>query len=100
MSRTKSSDPVSGVRPALARSSARPAERTSGLVGSAPEDSNGWSSLPGLEDEESIDPAELEEFLAADEGGVQADPIFKERLRRTLWRMVSQRQRLPSHEDD
>ncbi|MAJ61355.1 MAG: hypothetical protein CBC48_16250 [bacterium TMED88] len=99
VSRVKSSDPVGGVQPALARSSAGPAEGASGVAGSAqaPKPALG---LPGLEEAESIDPAELEEFLAADGAGVQADPIFKERLRRTLWRMVSQRQPVSTHEDD
>ena len=31
---------------------------------------------------------ELREFLAADVHGVQADPGFKERLRRRLWEIV------------
>ena len=31
---------------------------------------------------------ELRDFLAADEVGVRADPRFKERLRRELWRIV------------
>ena len=100
VSRVKSSDPVGGVQPALARSGARQAEGRPGLSGSAPEASSTWSSLPGLEDAESIDPAELEEFLEADDAGIQADPVFKERLRRTLWRMVSQRQPVSTGEDD
>ena len=100
VSRVKSSDPVGGVQSALARSDARQAEGRSGLSGSASEASSTWSSLPGLEDAESIDPAELEEFLAADGAGVEADPIFKERLRRTLWRMVSQRQPVSIQDDD
>ncbi len=32
--------------------------------------------------------AELREFLAADEEGCEADPIFKERLRLDLWRLL------------
>lgn len=47
--------------------------------------------LPGAEDEEAIDPAELREFLAADLLDVEADPVFKERLRRKLWRLVRAR---------
>jgi hypothetical protein len=31
---------------------------------------------------------ELREFLEADVRGVQADPAFKERLRRKLWEIV------------
>ena len=100
VSRVKSSDRVGGVQPALARLGERQADGRSGLSGSAPEASNAWPSLPGLEDAESIDPAELEEFLEADGAGVQADPVFKERLRRTLWRMVSQRQPVSTGEDD
>ena len=40
-----------------------------------------WEPLPGLEDGEKIDPAELEEFMAADGIDVEADPVFRERLR-------------------
>jgi hypothetical protein len=41
-------------------------------------------------DEESMDFTmdELREFLEADVRGVQADPGFKERLRRRLWEIV------------
>ncbi len=41
-------------------------------------------------DEESMDFTmdELREFLEADLRGVQADPGFKERLRRRLWEIV------------
>lgn len=31
---------------------------------------------------------ELREFLEADTLGVRADPVFKERLRRRLWKLV------------
>jgi len=34
---------------------------------------------------------ELREFLEADGLAVEADPAFKERLRRKLWEMVKQR---------
>jgi hypothetical protein len=53
----------------------------------------GWETLPGLGDEADMDfdPAELREFLAADLLDVQADPVFKERLRQKLWRMVRTR---------
>lgn len=34
---------------------------------------------------------ELREFLEADGLGIEADPAFKERLRRKLWAMVQQR---------
>ena len=47
------------------------------------------TSLPGSEAElDDVDPAELREFLSADLLDVQADPVFKERLRRKLWRLV------------
>ncbi len=36
-------------------------------------------------------PAELREFLAADYVPVQADPAFKETLRKKLWTLVSNR---------
>lgn len=35
--------------------------------------------------------AELNDFLAADYLGTQADPEFKERLRKDLWSLVSNR---------
>lgn len=59
-----------------------------------------WEPLPGLEDGEKIDPAELEEFMAADGIDVEADPVFRERLRQRLWRMVSERQPVPPDEED
>ncbi len=46
-------------------------------------------TLPGLDEADlDFDPAELREFLAGDLLDVQADPIFEQRLRRKLWRMV------------
>lgn len=57
----------------------------------------GWETLPGLGDasepgsELDFDPAELREFLAGDLLDVQADPVFKEKLRRKLWRIVRTR---------
>ncbi|MDG2048835.1 MAG: hypothetical protein P8M78_01605 [Myxococcota bacterium] len=100
MSRGNSSDPVGGMQSSLARSTTQRSEGASTSIGSEPGGSDSWSSLPGLEDPESIDPAELEEFMAADEAGVQADPVFKERLRRTLWRMVNQRPMTSDQGDD
>jgi len=38
-----------------------------------------------------IDPEELREFLEADLLGSQADPRFKEDLRRKLWLLVQER---------
>lgn len=35
-----------------------------------------------------VSPEELREFLEADLLGVQADPVFKEALRRKLWALV------------
>jgi hypothetical protein len=35
-----------------------------------------------------VDPDELREFLEVDAQEVGADPVFKERLRRELWRML------------
>jgi hypothetical protein len=35
-----------------------------------------------------FDPVEFAEFLEADEGPVQVDPAFRERLRHELWGMV------------
>ncbi len=41
---------------------------------------------------------ELREFLEGDDLEVGADPVFKERLRRRLWRLV--RERLGLRSDD
>ena len=38
-----------------------------------------------------IDPEELRDFLSADGQDVGADPVFKERLRETLWKLVEDR---------
>jgi hypothetical protein len=35
-----------------------------------------------------IDEQELQEFMSSDLMDVGADPVFKERLRRKLWRIV------------
>jgi len=50
--------------------------------------------LRGTEFEDALDvvkPEELAEFLSADLSGIEANPEFKERLRRRLWQMVSAR---------
>ena len=39
-------------------------------------------------DSMAIDPDELREFLSADGTDAKADPVFKQRLRETLWKMV------------
>lgn len=53
---------------------------------------SGWESVSGIDDLDlDFDPAELREFLAADLLEVQADPVFKERLRQKLWRFVRAR---------
>jgi hypothetical protein len=73
----------------------RSAVRTGRSGGDRPEHSSPISGdhwrLPGAEDEDDIDPAELREFLAADLLDVEADPVFKERLRQKLWRLVRAR---------
>ena len=43
---------------------------------------------PGACDASGLGPGELREFLSADRVVVPADPVFKERLRRKLWRMI------------
>ena len=40
--------------------------------------------------------AELRDFLAADDEPVEADPVFKQRLRERLWEMI-QEDDLPQH---
>jgi len=56
--------------------------------------SPGWVKAspdsPGI-DGMAIDPEELKEFAAPPEEGAQADPVFKERLRETLWEIVDER---------
>lgn len=62
--------------------------------------SAGWQPADiGPEDLE-VDPAELREFLAADLLDVGADPVFKERLRQKLWRIVQARTGLRASGDD
>lgn len=39
----------------------------------------------------AIDPDELRDFLSADGTDVNADPVFRERLRETLWKIVEDR---------
>lgn len=54
----------------------------------------GGGGLWGTEFEDALDvvkPEELAEFLSADLSGIEANPEFKERLRRRLWQMVSAR---------
>lgn len=54
---------------------------------------SGWV-LPGDDVEDpDVDPDELREFLAGDLLPGEADPVFKERLRQRLWRMVRARYR-------
>lgn len=36
---------------------------------------------------------ELREFLEADEADAEADPLFRERLRRRLWTMLREQRR-------
>jgi len=40
---------------------------------------------------EDVSPDELQEFLSADALEVEADPFFRERLRRKLWAIVRER---------
>jgi hypothetical protein len=79
---------LEGLRPAVAVSASWPTFERS--------DSEAWRhhSLaldPDLEDfteEFEIQDEELEEFLACDLDPVEADPVFKERLREQLWAIV------------
>lgn len=52
------------------------------------ESGGAWESYDVEGSEQAIDPDELREFLAADALECEADPIFKERLRQKLWRIV------------
>ncbi len=42
---------------------------------------------------------ELQEFLEADRNPIPADPIFKERLREKLWKMLEERRAEASSKD-
>jgi len=44
--------------------------------------------IPNPDEAADFDSSELRDFLAADLLDVQADPVFKERLRQKLWRLV------------
>jgi hypothetical protein len=76
----------------------KPAGRWSAGDGQAMAD--GWERHVLSEEAEDmeIDPEELREFLAADLLEVKADPVFKEKLRQKLWRIVSMR-RTPTPSD-
>ena len=63
-----------------------------------PRQTSGRSAFWDEELEEGSDPSaedvhadELREFLEADECEVEADPLFRERLRRRLWSIVRER---------
>jgi hypothetical protein len=65
----------------------------------------GWS-LPGL-DHSDLEPAdlaedsdEMREFLLADLRPSDADPVFKEKLRRKLWRLVQAQYGTPKVDED
>jgi len=70
--------------------------REAGLAGAAGMDEGGritgWeSSTAAVAESETIDPADLRDFLAADFVEEKADPVFKERLRDLLWQVVRRR---------
>ena len=70
--------------------------RDGGQAGAAVRDDGGriagWeSSAAAVADSETIDPAELRDFLAADFAEEKSDPVFKERLRELLWQVVKRR---------
>lgn len=52
---------------------------------------DGWERRVLLEDGAEVDPEELRDFLAADLLEVEADPVFRERLRHKLWKLVRSR---------
>jgi len=63
--------------------------------GVAEEPPHEWRRADATEPEvdTAADPDELREFLAADLVGATADPAFKERLRRSLWKWLRVRTR-------
>ncbi len=80
-------------------SASRDAEgRTSPAGGSESDGASAWEKHPLDLDESEIDPAELAEFMSDSPLDVQPDPVFKERLRQKLWRIV--RERAGSRNDD
>lgn len=75
-------------------------ERESTPARSATPDPSGWS-LPGVDEQDlDFDAGELREFLAGDLLESGADPVFKERLREKLWRLVRSRYGTPRVDDD
>lgn len=87
MSRGRPSTPTGRAERSARATGAGPVASRRGAA-SRPSDAGDAWTLPGAPDEADIDPAELREFLAADLLDVQADPVFKERLRMKLWRLV------------
>ncbi len=81
-----------GTRPA-ARSATSAETSEEGRSGSAADGATGWERHPLDIDENDIDPAELAEFMSDSPLDAQADPVFKERLRQKLWRIVRDRAR-------
>jgi hypothetical protein len=62
-------------------------------------DPSGWESFVPGEDMSEIDAEELREFMSGDVFEVGADPVFKERLRRKLWKIVRSLQGTPPSDD-
>jgi hypothetical protein len=54
----------------------------------APGEPGEWETFPQGQDMTDIDEQELQEFMSTDLMDVGADPVFKERLRRKLWKIV------------
>jgi hypothetical protein len=52
-------------------------------------DGDGLDPMPEIAEDFTTE--ELQEFLAADQADVKADPAFKERLRHRLWEMLAAR---------
>ena len=92
---TRKERPSNANRPVRRSREAR-TNRAAEEKGRAPAAGNrfqGWKTLPTEAEVESlaIDPEELRDFLAADGLDVHADPVFRERLRETLWKIVEDR---------
>jgi hypothetical protein len=54
----------------------------------APSEPSEWETFAQGQDMTDIDEQELQEFMSTELVDVGADPVFKERLRRKLWRIV------------
>ena len=91
----------SGVSSRVSRSASRsqsgspespPVESESSSPGASRAGQPAWTRIDLDSVQEAIDPIELQEFLEADRSHIQANPVFKNRLRGQLWRLIQSMQ--------